>query len=98
MISNKYQIRKMGARGLRHRYLCSGSSGNITCTEAATHYLVRKVSLFQDKAESRTRKCMVCAMIDAKSLGITDLSALAGLIPDSEVDDFVKACKSEGEK
>ncbi len=69
-MSSKYEIRKMGARGLRHGYFCSGTTGRIACLERATLYLVRRAVLPMDERESRQRRCVACAAIDAKSLGI----------------------------
>ena len=67
---DKYQIRRMGNRGARHGYFCSGTTGRMNCFEKATLYLVRLKSLPMDRHESRSRRCVACAVIDATSLGI----------------------------
>ena len=71
MKQDKYEIRQMGERGIRHGYFCGGTSGRITCIEKATMYLVRRrESSHKSDAESRSRRCKACAEIDAKSLRI----------------------------
>ncbi len=67
---DNYEIRRMGERGIRHGYFCSGTTGRIACLEKAIFYLVRARSWPTDKAESRQRRCVACAEIDAKALGI----------------------------
>lgn len=66
----KYEIRRMGERGLRRKMFCSGTTGRITCLKCATFWLVRLKSNPMDRSESRLRKCILCAAIDAKSLHI----------------------------